>query len=87
MGGSCVKLTITPIPVDRPPLPLPNGVKGPIYFTIQPGGPYVNVIGSSHARSARSADGDIHRNATSGSASHLAGCSPAIARVGKGLSI
>jgi hypothetical protein len=56
MGGSCVKLTITPIPVDRPPLPLPNGVKGPIYFTIQPGGSYVNVIGSSdRQRPARKA--------------------------------
>jgi hypothetical protein len=31
-------LTITPIPLDRPPFPLPIGVDTPVYFTIQPGG-------------------------------------------------
>ena len=30
-------VTITPIPLDRPPFPLPAGVVVPIYFTIQPG--------------------------------------------------
>jgi RHS repeat-associated protein len=35
------ELSITPIPVDRPPFPLPVGVEVPVYFTIQPGGAYV----------------------------------------------
>jgi RHS repeat-associated protein len=37
------EISITPIPVDRPPFPLPTGVQVPIYFTIQPGGAYVAV--------------------------------------------
>ena len=35
------ELGITPIPVDRPPFPLPAGVRVPIYFTVQPGGAYI----------------------------------------------
>ncbi|MGA9722039.1 MAG: RHS repeat-associated core domain-containing protein [Candidatus Binatus sp.] len=31
-------IPITPVPLDRPPFPLPAGVQVPIYFTIQPGG-------------------------------------------------
>jgi RHS repeat-associated protein len=31
-------LSITPIPVDRPPFPLPSFVEVPVYFTVQPGG-------------------------------------------------
>jgi RHS repeat-associated protein len=34
-------LSITAIPVDRPPFPLPAGVTTPVYFTVQPGGSYV----------------------------------------------
>jgi Domain of unknown function (DUF6531) len=34
-------LSITPLPVDRPPFPLPPGVRVPVYFTIQPGGSYI----------------------------------------------
>ena len=34
-------LSITAIPVDRPPFPLPAGVETPVYFTVQPGGSYV----------------------------------------------
>ncbi|HZM74343.1 MAG TPA: RHS repeat-associated core domain-containing protein [Candidatus Limnocylindrales bacterium] len=34
-------LSITAIPVDRPPFPLPHGVETPVYFTVQPGGSYV----------------------------------------------
>jgi RHS repeat-associated protein len=34
------EITITPIPVERPPFPLP-AVPVPAYFTIQPGGGYV----------------------------------------------
>ena len=35
------EVSITPIPVDRPPFPLPNNVEVPIYFTVQPGGAYL----------------------------------------------
>ncbi len=35
------RLSITAIPVDQPPFPLPEGVRVPLYFTIQPGGSYV----------------------------------------------
>ncbi|MBS1801233.1 MAG: Ig-like domain-containing protein [Acidobacteria bacterium] len=35
------KIGITPIPVNQPPFPLPKGVRVPIYFTIQPGGAYL----------------------------------------------
>ncbi len=35
------RLGITPIPVDRPPFPLPSFVQVPVYFTVQPGGTYV----------------------------------------------
>jgi YD repeat-containing protein len=39
MNGKVVTtLTITPVPLDGPPFPLPLGVQVPIYFTIQPGG-------------------------------------------------
>jgi RHS repeat-associated protein len=37
------QISITPIPVDRPPFPLPN-VPVPIYFTIQPGGAWLTNI-------------------------------------------
>jgi YD repeat-containing protein len=36
------EISITPIPVDRPPFPLPKNVQVPIYFTAQPGGAYVH---------------------------------------------
>ncbi len=45
-GHRVTQLSITPIPVDRPPFPLPAGVEVPIYFTIQPGGAYVATYGS-----------------------------------------
>jgi RHS repeat-associated protein len=39
VDGQVVKtVSITPIPIDRPPYPLPRDVQVPIYFTIQPGG-------------------------------------------------
>jgi RHS repeat-associated protein len=34
-------VSISPIPVDRPPFPLPKNSDVPIYFTIQPGGAYI----------------------------------------------
>jgi YD repeat-containing protein len=37
-GNVVSSMTITPIPVDRPPFPLPAGVRFPVYFTLQPGG-------------------------------------------------
>ena len=44
-------VTITPIPLDRPPFPLPSGVVVPIYFTIQPG---LAKIQNSRWRTSRS---------------------------------
>jgi RHS repeat-associated protein len=46
------EVSITAIPVDRPPFPLPAGVEVPIYFTIQPGGAYV-YTGGKGPRGAR----------------------------------
>jgi RHS repeat-associated protein len=49
-GGSVVKdedgeavtsLSITAVPTDRPPFPLPSFFETPVYFTVQPGGSYV----------------------------------------------
>jgi RHS repeat-associated protein len=55
-GQTVTEVTITPIPTDRPPFPLPRGVNVPVFFTIQPGGAqvipprarliYPNFIGS-----------------------------------------
>jgi RHS repeat-associated protein len=50
-GKVVTKITITPIPIDRPPFPLPF-VNIPIYFTIQPGGAYISVNGT-RAKGAR----------------------------------
>src|SRR5262249_50249866 len=41
-------ISITPIPVDRPPLPLPNST--PLFFTIQPGAAYVQTPNGAGAR-------------------------------------
>jgi RHS repeat-associated protein len=57
------EVSITPIPVDRPPFPLPDGVDVPIYFTIQPGGAYVAVTGSTgERRGARLIYPNYHRH-------------------------
>lgn len=37
-GRTVTKLSITPIPTNQPPFPLPVGVSVPVFFTIQPGG-------------------------------------------------
>ncbi|MES1244717.1 MAG: RHS repeat-associated core domain-containing protein [Acidobacteriota bacterium] len=42
-GNIATEVSITAIPVDRPPFPLPQGVQVPIYYTIQPGGGYVET--------------------------------------------
>ena len=36
-GRAITQLSITPIPVDRTPFPLPGGVNVPVFFTVQPG--------------------------------------------------
>jgi len=36
-GQPVSQLSITPIPVDRTPFPLPGGVNVPVFFTVQPG--------------------------------------------------
>lgn len=46
-GKSVTELTITPVPLDKPPFPLPTGVRVPIYFTIQPGGAEIRVQGGA----------------------------------------
>jgi RHS repeat-associated protein len=40
-GEPVTKLSITPIPIDRTPFPLPSFFEPPVYFTVQPGGSYV----------------------------------------------
>jgi RHS repeat-associated protein len=40
-GQTVNEISITPIPTDRPPFPLPRGVNVPVFFTIQPGGAQV----------------------------------------------
>jgi RHS repeat-associated protein len=40
-GRPVTKLSLTAIPVDKPPFPLPIAVDVPIYFTVQPGGAYL----------------------------------------------
>ena len=44
-GDTETRLGITPIPIDRPPFPLPKNVNVPVYFTVQPGGAYVSTPG------------------------------------------
>lgn len=47
------QITITPIPLDRPPFPIPQGLNITFYFTIQPGGAYLRVAGDKYPRGAR----------------------------------
>ena len=37
-GRPVTQISITPVPVDRSPFPLPNGFKVPVFASIQPGG-------------------------------------------------
>ena len=37
-GNPVQQITITPVPIDRSPMPFPPGVTAPMLFTIQPGG-------------------------------------------------
>lgn len=38
------QVTITPIPLDKPPFPLPPGVQLPVFFVVQPGGAQIEVL-------------------------------------------
>ncbi len=49
-GAVVRELGITPIPVDRPPFPLPKNVDVPVYFTVQPGGAYLYSTSGRWAR-------------------------------------
>jgi hypothetical protein len=60
IGAIVREISITPIPADRPPFPLPRGVEVPIYFTIQPGGASVHTYGSG-ANGARLIYPNYHR--------------------------
>jgi RHS repeat-associated protein len=51
-GKVVTEITITPIPLDRPPFPLPH-VPVPVYFTIQPGAAYIKVANASGPKGAR----------------------------------
>lgn len=50
-GKVVTRVSMTPIPVDRPPFPLP-GVPVPVYFTIQPGSAHVQSIDPGSMRGA-----------------------------------
>ena len=49
-GRPATEISITPIPPDRPPFPLPQGVETPAYFTVQPGEGYVYGASGQGAR-------------------------------------
>jgi hypothetical protein len=40
-GKPVTQLSITPVPTDRPPFPLPTGFSGPVFASILPGGSVV----------------------------------------------
>jgi RHS repeat-associated protein len=44
-GAIVRKISITPIPMDHPPFPLPADTPIPLYFTIQPGGATITGTG------------------------------------------
>ncbi len=46
-GKIVTRVSITPLPVDRPPFPTPDT---PGYFTIQPGGAYLETVKGSNKR-------------------------------------
>jgi RHS repeat-associated protein len=51
-GRIVTEISITAIPVDQPPFPLPN-VPVPVYFTIQPGGAHLEDVAGNGAVGAR----------------------------------
>jgi RHS repeat-associated protein len=52
-GKIVTRVSITPIPVDRPPFPLPAGLKVPVYFTVQPGGAILTTLDTKASQGAR----------------------------------
>jgi hypothetical protein len=49
-GQVVTRITITPVPLDRPPFPTPSNARVPVYFTIQPGGAYIDNQTGAKAR-------------------------------------
>jgi YD repeat-containing protein len=47
-GKRVSEITITRVPMDRPPFPLPEGMTFPAYTTIQPGGAYLHGPVGAH---------------------------------------
>jgi YD repeat-containing protein len=45
-GEPITELTLMPVPVDRPPFPVPAGVGTPVYWTLQPGPVHVEGRGA-----------------------------------------
>jgi RHS repeat-associated protein len=45
-GNVVTELGITALPQDRPPFPLPEGKRLPVYFTVQPGGATIEPFGA-----------------------------------------
>lgn len=52
-GKVVTQVSITAIPVNKPPFPLPVGVHVPVYFTIQPGGAYLEGSSGPWTKGAR----------------------------------
>jgi len=52
-GALTHEVSITPIPLDQPPFPLPKNVYVPIYFTVQPGGGYLYGANGLPSKGAR----------------------------------
>jgi len=51
------QVSLTPVPLDKPPYPLPVGAHIPMYFTLQPGGAYISVGGYASSNTASKKDG------------------------------
>ena len=47
-GQVVTKLGLTPIPIGRPPFPLPRNQNVAVYFTVQAGGAFVEVGGARY---------------------------------------
>lgn len=48
-GQVVTEITITPIPVEQPPFPMPGYGRVPVYFTTQPGGARISNTTGAHA--------------------------------------